>query len=314
MTKEEVLLMLSEMSPDELYRFYERCMKERWRQSLPPVLRGMKEVYGGYIGEKLSKDSPKEVWEALVRSGVTQIIDLRNNYKPDEFMAHCEEHGIGYFQYPIHNDPKTIASMVDNYGKFSELLCNGNFYMQGPHTSHIALCIYWAFSKSPGLYPMELRREIKRNDQMMKKVMKILHAMFEYDKERHGKAHDLPADFFDEREEQIRDFEKSDGPKSVSLSFIDFTRAFRNETMMYDVSVKGVGTVAYMYAPKYNYGIWEYDIVIRPSESGKARSFEAAQIAIAKYLCCILPGNIKWAALPESMKMSVLLMRKSFGM
>ena len=63
---------------------------QRVREELPWFLQLAQNVYGGYVGEKLSKDSPKVVWEGLKRMGVTQIIDLRYNYKTEVFKLRCE--------------------------------------------------------------------------------------------------------------------------------------------------------------------------------------------------------------------------------
>lgn len=50
---------------------YER---QRWRDSLPLVLQGMVSVYGGFYGDKLSQDSPKEVWE-----GASEVWNFPDN-------------------------------------------------------------------------------------------------------------------------------------------------------------------------------------------------------------------------------------------
>lgn len=269
----------------------------------------MRSVYGGFIGEKLSVDSPEAAWRKLKELGVTQLIDLRYNYNSEKFKARCEEHGIGYFNYPIHNDPETIANMFENFLSFKVMLNDGGFYMQGRSSSYVALCLYWTFSKCPGLYPYELRREIKQNESLMKRVTPILHAMYNYEKEHYGSEAYLPDNYFDMRREQIRDFLENEGPKKASYSIFDFTRAYRNETTVYDISVEGAGTVGYLYAPKHNGGLWEFDIVMRPSVSDEAFSFEEAQLKIVSYLCDILPHSIKWVALPESVKMCVSILR-----
>lgn len=271
----------------------------------------MRSVYGGFIGEKLSQDSPETAWRKLQKLGVTQLIDLRYNYNSEKFKDRCEEYGISYYNYPIHNDPETIANMVENYSRFTELLCNGDFYMQGQSSSYVALCLYWTFSKCPGLYPYELRREIKQNRALMKRVAPILHAIYKFEEERYGNAAYLTANYLDLRKEQIRDFLDNDGPKKVSYSIFDFCRDYRNETTVYDIFIQSIGTVGYLYAPKHNGGLWEYDIVMRPSVSDEAFSFADAQINIASYLCDILPHSIKWAALPESVKKSVFILRAS---
>lgn len=291
----------------------ELCSQWGWHDSLPPILRGIRSVYGGFIGEKLPKDSPAEVLETLRRLRVTQIIDLRYNYA-EKFKSRCMEYGFSYYHYPIHNDAETIENMVDNFSRFTELLCNGNFYMQGRRTSYVALCIYWSLSKCPGPYPYELYREIKQNQQVMKRAIPILYAMNKYGKERYGKEDPMLADYYEHQREQIKDFIENDGPKKISYSVFDFTRAYRNETVVYDISLQGIGVVGYLHAPKNSFQPWEYDITLYPSVSGKARCFENAQIDIARHLCDILPMSIKWAALPESVKTCIRLLQSSaFG-
>lgn len=286
-------------------------MQRRWRDSLPPALHGIRNIYGGFIGEELSQDSPAEVWAALRRLGVTQIIDLRHNYGSETFKSRCMEYGISYYNYPIHNDAETIASMVDNYSQFTELLYNGGFYMQGCYTAYVALCLYWSLSKCPGLYPYELRREVKRNRQLMEKVVPILYAMDKYAEKRYENEEYMPANYYEQQREQIKDFIENDGPKTASYSVFVFTRVYRNETVVYDISLQGVGVVGYLYAPKRDFLPWEYDIVLHPSVSDKARNFGDAQVGIARHLCNILPVSIKWVALPESVRTSILLLRTS---
>ena len=302
-----------DMNFGELHSRMDLYLRRRLRASLPLVLQGMRSVYGGFIGEKLSLNSPAAVWEALRKRGVTQIIDLRYDYRSERFEARCKEHGISYFNYPIHNDPETIASMVENYSQFTELLCAGDFYMMGRSTSYVALCLYWALSKCPGLYPFDLRWEIKRNRQLMKRVAPLLYAMNKYGEQRYGNEPYLPTDYYERQRAQIRDFIENDGPKKVSYSVFDFTRAFRNETVVYDVSVQGIGTVGYLYPPKWEDGEWEYDIVLPPPASGKADSFEDAQMDIVGHLCAILPGSDRWESLPQSVKACISILRVSPG-
>lgn len=297
------------MNLDELYDLQGL---QRDHEAIPSFLQLTQNVYGGYIGEKLSQNSPVAVWKGLKKMGVTQIIDLRYNYRFEKFKSRCEEYGIGYYNYPIHNDPDTIANMVENLSYFGELLNNGDFYMQGRKSSYIALCVYWVFSKSPGIYPFELRKEIKQDAQLMKRVTPILYAMNKYGEERYGKDPYMPSDYYEKQRAQIKDFLESDGPERASFSIFNFTRVYRNETMMYDISMNDMGVVGYLYPPKHDFGYWEYDITLRPSVSGKAGTFADAQIDIARHLCRILPMSIRWAALPESIKMCVSLLRISF--
>lgn len=121
----------------------------------------------------------------------------------------------------------------------------------------------------------------------------------------------MPADFYEIQREQIKDFIENDGPRKASYSVFHFTRAYRNETVVYDISIEGrKGVVGYLYAPRHDYAPWEYDIVMRPSVSGDARSFEDAQIEIAKGLCKALTYSVNSAALLESVKICVSLLRE----
>ena len=275
-----------------LYDLYSMARRER-----PLILSGMERVVGGYIGEKLSKDSPDNVWETLLHDDVTQMIDLRYGHIPQQFISRCEEYGISYFRYPIHNDPETIANMVENFPKFDKLLRAGHFYMQGRHTSYVMLYIYQKLTKRTVISSYEMER-IGRDTQLMKRIAPLLKAM----REQLGiQETEKP-----EKRVELASLEYCDGPETESFSIINFKRAFRNETTVYDISIEEFGTIGYLYVPKERYGLWEYDIVLRPSESGKARNFRDAQIKIAKHLRQSLPFSPKWATLPESVKMKVI--------
>ena len=289
---------------------YER---QRMHNSFSPVLQDMTRVYGGFFGDKLSHDSSKEVWEGLLRSGISQIIDLRYDCPSEEFMTRCEEYGIRYFSYPIHNSPKTIANIVEKFDDFSDLLSEGHFYMFGRTSSQIALCIYWTFGSNCGLYPLELRQSITGDDYCMTKVMPILNAIVNY-KVEHADSLSDGKEYMDSLSGLVKDFKDSPYPRKVWYSIFDFKRAFRNESVVYDISVNGLGVVGYMYPSGLEDEVWEYDIVLRSAKSGKAGSFADAQLDIVMYLCQIIPWSIKYPALPRSTKMAFGLLRASFGL
>ena len=294
----------------DLIESYER---QRWRDALPLVLQGMVSVYGGFYGDKLSQDSPKEVWEGLRRSGISQIIDLRYDYPSEKFRARCDEYGIRYFSYPIHNDPKTIANIVEKFYDFSDLLSEGHFYMFGRTSSKLALCIYWTFGSNCGLYPLELRQWIAGDDSIMKKALPILNAIVNYKVDHADSLPDVKG-YMDSLNGLVKDFKDSPYPRKVWYSIFDFKRAFRNESVVYDISVNGLGVVGYMYPSSHEYEVWEYDIVLRPAGSGKAGSFADAQLDIVMYLCQSIPWSIKYPALPQSTKMALGILRTSLGL
>ena len=285
-----------------------------WRNSLPPVLQGMVSVYGGFFGDKLSQDSPIGVWEALRKSGISQIIDLRYDYHSENYRVRCEAYGISYFSYPIHNDPETIANIVEKFYDFLDLLIEGHFYMMGCTSSKIALCIYWAFGSNCGLYPLELRQRITGDDHYMKKVLPILNAIVKY-KVEHADSLLGGKSYLDSLNERIKDFRDNPYPSKVWYSIFDFVRAFRNESVVYDISVKGLGVVGYMYPSSHEYEVWEYDIILRPySVSDRARNFADAQFNVVQYLCQTIPHSIKYPALPQSTKMALGILRTMLGL
>ena len=266
-------------------------------------------VYGGYVGTKISKDRPDSVWEWLKMMGVTRIIDLRYDYKPEAFKSRCEKFGIRYFSYPIHNDPETIANMVENFYDFSDMIMEGHFYMMGHRRAYIALCPYWVFGNNAGLYPMEARRRIVTDADVMKKALPILYAFAKYKEEHLDEISDRKR-YADELQERIRDFKESPYPRKVWFEIFNFLRAFRNGSVVYDVSVDGLGVVGYLYPSSDERGGWEYDIILRPSGSGKARRFADAQLMIARHLCWNIPHSIKYPTLPQSMKMAIGILQK----
>ena len=279
-----------------------------WRREPKGILIYDK-VYGGYIGTKISKDRPDSLWEWLKRMGVTRIIDLRYDYKPEAFKSRCEEFGIRYFSYPVHDDPKTIANMVENFYDFSDMIMEGHFYMMGHRRAYTALCLYWVFGNNSGLYPMEVRHSIATNADMMKKVLPILNAFAKYKEEHLDDMFDRKK-YADELQERIRDFKENPYPRKVWFEIFNFTRAFRNGSVVYDISVDGLGVVGYLYPSSDKHGGGEYDIILCPSIDREARSFAEAQLKIARHLCKNIPFSIKFPALPQSMKMAIGILQK----
>ena len=103
--------------------------------------------------------------------------------------------------------------------------------------------------------------------------------------------------YADELQERIKDFKECPYPKKVWFEIFNFLRAFRNGSVVYDLSVDGLGVVGYLYPSSDKYGEWKYDIILRPFESGKARCFADAQLMIARHLCENIPFSIKYPAI-----------------
>ena len=65
------------------------------RSSIPDLL----PIYGGFRGRTLSSPRLQYAWKTIVESGVSQVIDLRADYKSDHYKEVCKAHGIDYFHY-----------------------------------------------------------------------------------------------------------------------------------------------------------------------------------------------------------------------
>ena len=147
----------------------------------------------------------------------------------------------------------------------------------------------------------------------MKKALPILNGIVKYKVEHSDSLLDGDS-YLDSLNELVRDIKENPYPPKVWYSIFDFIRAFRNGSVVYDISVNGLGVVGYMYPSNHEYEAWEYDIVLYPAVSGKARSFADAQIDVVRQLCQTIPNSIKYPALPQSTKMALGILRISFGL
>ncbi len=144
----------------------------------------------------------------------------------------------------------------------------------------------------------------------MKKALPILYAFARYKVEHLDDMFDRKK-YADELQERIREFKECPYPQKVWFEIFNFIREFRNDSVAYDVSVDGLGVVGYLYPSSHEYEGWEYDISLRPYESGKARCFADAQLMIARHLCWNIPHSIKYPAHPQSMKMAIGILQKA---
>ena len=263
----------------------------------------------------MSSNAPEAQWTALRAAGIRQIIDARYKYNSCKFEEQCRKYGIGYFNYPVHDDPETIDNMLKNYQRFSELIADGDFLLMGRTLGLVALAIDWYFSKSYDHYPMELRNYARTNNRVMDKAVPIMYGMAKiWGKEfalEWGKKDVFLKKHIKWESICIEKRTRREYPEKISLSFVDFTRAFRNGDVAYDISVDGLGVLGYSY-PK-EWPTRAYDIVMYPngwSISRTALSFESARNKILRHLCQILPHSVKFVTLPQTMKTRILLVRE----
>ena len=182
--------------------------------------------------------------------------------------------------------------------------------MMGRSHGFTAFIIYLSFFNPPATYPMELCNYLKNNKNIMDKAVPIMRAMAR----QWGTEYNL--DWGDGKSIvnsypfQVYQFHWY----TLDLSFVDFTRQYRNGDVVYDISVKGIGRVGYLF-PK-NFSDWGYDIVMYPyirPISGTKHYFEQAQYEIISHLCSELPHSAKFVALPPAMKMTILLMKEQLN-
>lgn len=55
------------------------------------------QVYRGFRGRTLSSTRQLYAWNTMIKSGITQIIDLRADYSSDFYSELCQRSGISYF-------------------------------------------------------------------------------------------------------------------------------------------------------------------------------------------------------------------------
>lgn len=186
--------------------------ERRWRNSLPLVLQGMVSEYGGFFGDKLSQESPEEVWNALRKCGISQIIDLREMDKSDKLPYLCQYHGLEYFHYPLDNHARTIAQMVELFPKFCEQIDKGDFYIacaMGLHRTDIALCTYWVFyAADKGFAPPPIRGYRREDGHNTNKIMRVLNAFYQHKTEIDGKE-PMPIEVFKQRKKVINELSKA---------------------------------------------------------------------------------------------------------
>lgn len=79
-------------------------------------------VYGGFRGRTLSSHAQRYAWNTLVKAGIHQIIDLREEYKSDSYRNLCERSGVDYFKYPVVKGSKDVEQMMELFPKFCKLI------------------------------------------------------------------------------------------------------------------------------------------------------------------------------------------------
>ena len=169
------------------------------------------QVYGGFRGRTLSSTRQLHAWNAMIKSGIIQIIDLRADYSSDFYSELCQRSGISYFKYPVAYEDEWIAKMVELFPEFCKLIDNGRFYIacaMGLHRTDIALCTYWVFyAADKGIAPPPICGYRKDKGLTTNKIMRILNAVFRYMKERNG-TEPIPETVFHERKEIIKELSR----------------------------------------------------------------------------------------------------------
>ena len=147
-------------------------------------------VYGGARGRTMSSRHQAYAWRALVETGVTTIIDLREKDHTDRLPALCEKYGMQYFHYPVDTSAEAIAQMVMLFHDFCQRIDAGNFYIacaMGLHRTDIALCAYWLFyGADQGIEPPQIHGYRQEDGHRIDKIMRVLNAMYQAFTERNG--------------------------------------------------------------------------------------------------------------------------------
>lgn len=163
-------------------------------------------VYGGVRGRTLSSRHYTYAWPAIIEAGVKMVIDLRKKDRSDKYPDTCSKAGIGYFHYPVDNDPAVIDSMIELFPQFCEIIDKGDFYIScamGLHRTDIALCAYWVFHAADnGLEPPPIKGYRRADGHNTDKMMRVLNVMYARMTEINGVV-PIPVNVFKERKSII---------------------------------------------------------------------------------------------------------------
>ena len=171
-------------------------------------------VYGGIRGRTMSSRHQAYAWMTLVEAGVKQVIDLRQDYQGDRYKKICEVNGIAYFHYAVDRSREGIANMVKNFGRFCELIDQGDFFIScamGLHRTDIALCTYWVFyGADKGKEPPVLVGYLKEKGHDAGKIMQVLNSFYKILTEQNG-IEPIPIAVFKERKKIIKQISECNG-------------------------------------------------------------------------------------------------------
>jgi hypothetical protein len=169
------------------------------------------QVYGGFRGRTLSSTRQLHAWNAMIESGISQIIDLRADYSSDFYSELCQRSGISYFKYPVAYEDVWVAKMVELFPEFCKLIDNGRFYIAcalGLHRTDIALCTYWVFyAADKGIAPPPICGYRKDKGLTTNKIMRMLNAVYKKITEVKGNE-PIPEIVFHEQKNIIKELSK----------------------------------------------------------------------------------------------------------
>ena len=145
-------------------------------------------VYGGVRGTTLSSRHNMRHWQTVVDSGISTIIELRDEDHSDRLCRMCEIHSIRYFAFPMDSYSVPNEVIASRLQKLFELIDNGDFYIacaMGLHRTDMALSIYWMFhGVDNGMNPPILRGHIVDGelvlDRLNNKVFRRLNSLYAY--------------------------------------------------------------------------------------------------------------------------------------
>ena len=170
------------------------------------------QVYGGFRGRTLSSTRQLHAWNTMIKSGISQIIDLRADYSSDFYSELCQRSGIRYFKFPVAYEDEWIVKMIELFPEFCRLIDEGRFYIacaMGLHRTDIALCTYWVFyAADKGIAPPPICGYRKDKGLTTNKIMRMLNAVYKHLTEKDG-VEPIPEAVFHERKEIIKELSKS---------------------------------------------------------------------------------------------------------
>ncbi len=172
-------------------------------------------------GESLSSKKNRKFLIPVKKSGIKNIIDLRDKYSSQSYVGMCAKLGLNYFQIPIDSDSVSDKEIIKNMPTLFKTLNEGKTYIacaQGLHRTDIALALNYIFNpkeqKNPPVMYGHFRNFGFKFDDISRRINSIKRQITDEDLCKIGwNSLQEFEKTFSERKKQLKDYNTELGEK-----------------------------------------------------------------------------------------------------